>query len=103
VASALRHVADNDVERNHKRILEIIRKAGPAGIRLNDLTRKVQFVEPKLRRDILLTLAESEQVVATPTRNRGRPGVLYKVSEVAQGVSSNVKDSSIDVTRDLKP
>jgi len=35
VVQAERHIADTDSERNHKRILEIIRKAGKKGIPLS--------------------------------------------------------------------
>ena len=71
---AVRHLADNEIERFHKRMIEIIRAAGSKGIRQNELTRRTQFIEPKLRREILQTLIESEQVVETLIRQRGRPG-----------------------------
>ena len=32
-----RHVADNEIERNHKRMLEIIRASGGAGLTQNEL------------------------------------------------------------------
>jgi hypothetical protein len=76
---AERHLADNEVERCHKRMLEVIRAAGRNGIRHNDLTRRLQFIEPKLRREILLSLVESEQVLATESRARGRPATIYRL------------------------
>lgn len=85
-----RHLADNEIERLHKRVLELIRAAGDKGMRQNELTRRTQFIEPKLRREILLTLIESEQVVATSIKRRGRPGVLYRLADLAPGISSNV-------------
>ncbi len=44
-----RHLADNEIERFHKRVIELIRAAGAKGIRQNELTRRTQFIEPKLR------------------------------------------------------
>jgi hypothetical protein len=96
-----RHLADNDIERFHKRIIELVRGAGADGIAHNELTRRVQFIEPKLRREILSSLIESEQIVATPTRKRGRPSIVYRVTAGEPGLSSNVKDTSIDVIRDV--
>jgi len=79
---AERHLADNEVERYHKRMLEVIRAAGRNGIRHNDLTRKLQFIEPKLRREILMSLVESEQVVALESRLRGRPATIYRSADL---------------------
>ena len=48
---AERHLANNETERCSKRILELVRAAGHGGIRQRDLTRKLQFIEPRLRRE----------------------------------------------------
>ena len=34
---------DNEIERNHKKMLDIIRGAGPGGLTRSELTRKTQF------------------------------------------------------------
>jgi len=60
-------------------VIELIRGAGAKGIRLNELTRRTQFIEPKLRREILNSLEESEQIVATRMQQRGRPCVVYRM------------------------
>jgi len=83
IIQAERHLADNEVERCHKRMLEVIRAAGRAGIRQNDLTRKLQFIEPKLRREILSSLVESEQVLAMESRARGRPATIFRSADFA--------------------
>jgi hypothetical protein len=57
-----RHVADNVTERNHKRMLEIIRAAGDAGLTKNELVRRTQFVDKRQRDEILATLVEAGQV-----------------------------------------
>ena len=48
-----RHVADNETERNHKRMLEIIRASGKAGLTKNEFIRKTQFVDKRQREEIL--------------------------------------------------
>ena len=83
IIQADRHLADNEVERCHKRMLEVIRAAGRNGIRQNDLTRKLQFIEPKLRREILMSLVESEQVLTMESRARGRPATIYRSADFA--------------------
>jgi hypothetical protein len=80
LVQAERHIADTDSEKNHKRILEIIRKAGKKGIKQRDLTRKCQFLDLKTRRDTLQSLQESEQITAVQIKGRGRPGTLYQAN-----------------------
>jgi hypothetical protein len=96
IIQAHRHLADNDVERFHKRMLEVIRAAGRNGIRQNDLTRKLQFIEPKLRREILSSLVESEQVLALESRARGRPATVYRSADF--GVSQSKPSSPRQMT-----
>ena len=72
---AERHLADNDMERWHKRALEEIRACGADGISRSELTRKLQFIEPKLRREIVQSLVESGQALAVQTRSGGRPSL----------------------------
>ena len=68
LVQAERHLANNDMERYHKQMLEFVREAGKEGIRHNDLTRKCQFIEPKLRREIIASLIEGEQICSKPDR-----------------------------------
>lgn len=53
------HVADNEIERNHKKVLDIIRRAGPGGLTKTELTRKTQFLDRRTRDEQLVTLAEA--------------------------------------------
>jgi hypothetical protein len=53
------HVADNEIERNHKRVLEFIRKAGQVGLTKTELTKKTQFLERRTRDEAILTLTEA--------------------------------------------
>ena len=53
------HVADNEIERNHKRMLDIIRTAGQGGLTKTELTRKTQFLDRRTRDEAILTLTEA--------------------------------------------
>lgn len=79
---AERHLADNKVEADHKRLLEIIRKAGPDGIVKRELIRKTQFLVVKERDGIILALTEAEEIAAEvvpPGTKGGRTGFRYRV------------------------
>ena len=62
-------------------------------IRHNELTRKCQFIDPKLRREIIESLVEGEQIRSELLRNHGRRAILYRAR---QGNSSNVNKASND-------
>jgi hypothetical protein len=96
LVQAERHLANNDMERYHKQMLEFVREAGKGGIRHNDLTRKCQFIDPKLRREIIASLIEGEQIRSETVRNGGRSGTLYRY---CQAQPSNVRKASIDAMR----
>ena len=53
------HVADNETERNHKRVLEIVRRAGSGGLTKTDLSRRSQFLDKRAARGHPDTLSES--------------------------------------------
>ena len=76
-----RHLADTRIEKHHKRVLEIIRAAGPSGIRKRDLTRRTQFLDLRARQEVLLTLMESEQIVCASVSTRGRKAETYRVQQ----------------------
>jgi hypothetical protein len=57
------HIADNEYEHKVKKIIQIIQENGR--IRLSDLTRKSQNIPSYVRRDILDTLEDSEQIYRT--------------------------------------
>ncbi len=93
LVQAERYIADTEAERHHKRVLEIIRKAGKNGIKQRDLTRKCQFLDPKTRRETLDSLQESEQITAFKSQSGGRPARFYRI---VSGTYDNVKVPSID-------
>jgi len=79
-----RHVGDNDVDRSHKRVLDLIRKAGRGGIRKNDLTRKTQFLEMRRRDEILSALIEAGQVTLSQQRTATRAAAIYRATGEAK-------------------
>lgn len=75
-----RHVGDNEIDRSHKRVLDLIRQAGRAGIRKNELTRRTQFLEMRRRDEILSALIEAGQIAASQQRSATRGAVIYRVA-----------------------
>lgn len=78
------HVSDNEVEAKHKKIINIIRKAG--GISHNLLTHATQNIPKRERADILDALIEGGSIIVSQTKPNGggRPGKFYTVSETAE-------------------
>ena len=72
-----RHVADNETERNHKRVLEIIRASGDAGLTQNELTRRSQFLDKRPRDEILTTLIEAALVTTAMRPTSTKPALVY--------------------------
>ena len=73
-----RHVADNETERNHKRMLEIIRTPGDGGLSKSELIRRTQFVDKRQRDEILLTLIEAGLVSTTMRTTSTKTGLAYR-------------------------
>ena len=76
-----RHVADNEVERNHKRILEIIRSAGKAGVTKSELSRRSQFIDQRPRDEIIATLVEAELITTFMHVTSTKPALAYRALE----------------------
>ena len=74
-----RHLADTRTEKHHKKVLEIIRAAGAKGIRRRDLTRKTQFLDLRVRQEVLQTLIESEQITSVSTQTKGRSADVFRI------------------------
>ncbi len=73
-----RRVADNDTERNHKRMMEIIRAVGPAGITKNDLIRRTQFLDKRQRDEIIASLVEAGMVATAMKTTATKPALIYR-------------------------
>jgi hypothetical protein len=74
-----RHLADTRTEKHHKKVLEIVRAAGGKGIRRRDLTRKTQFLDLRVRQEVLQTLIESEQIISVSSQTKGRSADVYRI------------------------
>lgn len=73
-----RHVADTETEAHLKRLREIIRKAGTAGVTKSELTRASQWLRARDRDDILLTLVESGDIVPVEQETGGRKAMRFR-------------------------
>lgn len=81
LGDAERHLADNETERNHKRVLEFIRNAGGQGITRNELTRRTQFLDNRQRGEILISLTESEQIAVALQQTGKRQATVYRTRD----------------------
>ena len=75
------HVADNEIERNHKKMLDIIRCGGRSGLTRSELTRKTQFLDRRTRDEALLTLTEAGLVTSRMRPSATRPTVVLVATE----------------------
>ena len=72
-----RFIADNEAEAKHKKALNIIRDAGPAGISRTKLMERTHFLGER-REAVFHALVESGQVVVERVAGRSKPTVLYR-------------------------
>ena len=75
---AERHLADNEIERNNKRIQEIIRDAGPRGITKKHLYDRTRFLTRRDREDILAALIDGEEITVTLHQIGCKPTLTYR-------------------------
>ena len=78
LVQAERHIADNEIERNHKRMLEMIRMAGAGGMTKSELIRRTQFLDKRQRDEVIATLAEASMVFASLRPSETKPTVIYR-------------------------
>jgi hypothetical protein len=74
---ASRHVADNETENQHKKVLEVIRKAGRKGLTKAELCRKTWFVNRRQREEIMNSLRESGSVLVAREQSKTKPVERY--------------------------
>ena len=84
------HVADNQVEHNHKRVLAIIREAGTDGITKTDLGNRSRFLTRRDRNEILAELVEEEIVQVEQIASSGRkPQTVFRYAGRPAGQKLN--------------
>lgn len=76
-----RRVADNETERNHKRVMEAIRAVGPAGLTKNDLVRRTQFLDKRQRDEVIASLVEAGLIAAVTKPTATKPALAYRALE----------------------
>lgn len=77
-----RYVADNEIEATNKRVLDLIRRAGPEGLRHADLMRRATFVRARELREVIQALAEGGSIVVRQEQTATKPAVTYCATEI---------------------
>lgn len=73
-----RNVADNETERNHKRVLEAVRAAGMEGLTKSDLIRRTQFLDKRQREEVMASLVEAGLVATVMKPTATKPALAYR-------------------------
>ena len=76
------HIADNEHEKDLKKILVLIKKSGKKGITKSELTRKTQNLNGKTRNDILTSLLDGEQITVDIEQDAKKPKAVYRYVKV---------------------
>jgi hypothetical protein len=82
ISEAERHIADNQTQANHQKVLRLIQGAGGAGLSRNEITRRTQFLERRQREDILQALVEAGQIELGIETTAGRQAAIYRATEL---------------------
>jgi hypothetical protein len=77
IVEADRHLADNEQEANHKKVLRLIEAAGAQGLSRTDLYKKTHSIGDK-RESVLAALIQAGQIRVTEVPTRTRPRTLYQ-------------------------
>jgi hypothetical protein len=84
LATAMReteaHVSDSMSESNVKRLLDVVRKTGPAGINKTDLLRRTRFMDTKQRNSLVIDLVEGGEIIAAKVETAGRSTTVYTLA-----------------------
>jgi hypothetical protein len=82
IAEAERHIADNQTQANHQKVLRLIQAAGGRGLSRNEITRRTQFLERRQREDIIQALVEAGQIEVAIETTAGRQAAIYRATEL---------------------
>ncbi len=78
MADVDRRVADNDIERNHKRLLEIVRSTGSAGLTKSELIRRSQFLDRRQRDEVIAALVEAGMIEPVMKPTATKPAMSFR-------------------------
>ena len=77
-----RHVADNDTDRSHKRVRDIIRSAGAQGLTKTDLIRRTQWLDLRKRNEVIATLVEGGLIKTEMRPSATRSAMVFKCTDI---------------------
>lgn len=79
---AIDWVSENSYEAAHKRILRLIRSAGPQGVSMTRMLRSAQWINKRMRDEVLTNLEQGGQIVCekSKTGKAGRPTLVYRAT-----------------------
>lgn len=76
------HVADNEVEAQHKRALDIIRKAGPVGITKKAFYKATHWLGDNRRREsVIAALVEAGEIEVIKLAGKTKPTAFYRIRD----------------------
>jgi hypothetical protein len=76
--SVERHVADNDTDRSHKRVSDIIRSAGEQGVTKSELIRRTQWIDLRKRNEVIASLAEGGLIKTKMRPQATRSAMVFR-------------------------
>jgi len=79
--SVERHVADNDTDRSHKRVRDIIRSAGEQGVTKSELIRRTQWLDLRKRNEVIATLVEGGLIKLELRHTSTRSAMVFRCTE----------------------
>ena len=82
LASVARNVSDSSAERNYKRLLEIVSRAGIGGITKRDLVQRTRFADRRTRNDMIAQALEAGDIMEQITSPNGRAASVYVRSRI---------------------
>lgn len=78
IGDAEQHIADNETERNHKRVLDLVRKSGDRGLARSELIRRTQFLDKRQRDEVIGSLLEAGLIETLSRLTATRPAIVYR-------------------------
>lgn len=74
---AINHMFENEIEKNKKAVLSVIRESGKKGVKRTDLTRRFGGLRSRDFDDIIKSLMEEDRIEAEVEKTATRPRILY--------------------------
>lgn len=78
------NLAENNIERELKKVLRAIQSTGESGITTSEIHRKCRHLKGSEIKDIIAKLIGSDDVVLDSIETKGRPKVVYRLAKFRQ-------------------